>query len=297
MAAFGMQAQAEGGDAFAPPGYGPSASAAMLGAVREDVRQTLRVGWIDPVLEAASGFPLFFTAAWSAIRPNVGKSFLALARVVRTEAVDSLGASVAVPDIRRRLERELSEEELIRIGESARALHQVMAKVQIVTHAMHRMARRERIPGTGREEPPVRRGVPEWQRWMSFQPSPPPADHLLGESGRLMGIPSAPTPLRLFARWPSVLMSMWQEVTPLLTTEVWHTTGTRLRRIVLSRINSLPHPMELQWGALMARGFNEPDRERLSLTLAGYEASMASQTAMAAFAWIALGSPEMGLEG
>src|SRR5205823_5661390 len=48
--------------------------AAILGAVREDVRQTLRSGWIDASIEVAAAQPVFFTAAWSAIRPNVGRS-------------------------------------------------------------------------------------------------------------------------------------------------------------------------------------------------------------------------------
>ena len=61
--------------------------AAVLGAVREDVRQTLRMGWIDPAFDALSAHPAFFTAGWSAARPNVGRSFIALTKAIREEAV------------------------------------------------------------------------------------------------------------------------------------------------------------------------------------------------------------------
>ena len=63
---------------------------AIVSAVKEDIRQTLRVGWIDPALDAVAAQPLFFTAAWSAMRPNFGKSFLMLARAVRTQAEDAV---------------------------------------------------------------------------------------------------------------------------------------------------------------------------------------------------------------
>ena len=80
-------AYAYGGVGRDPAGKGPVPPdpAVLLGAVREDIRQTLRTGWIDPVLEAAAASPAFLTAAWSAVRPNVSKSFLLLSRAVRTE--------------------------------------------------------------------------------------------------------------------------------------------------------------------------------------------------------------------
>ena len=139
----------------------PPDPAVLLGAVREDIRQTLRTGWIDPVLEAAAASPAFLTAAWSAVRPNVSKSFLLLSRAVRTEAGDSARATLSPPDLRRRLHSDLSEEEFRRAEESVRAAHLAMAKVQIVSHILYRAVRRERLGGTGREEPPVRRGVPD----------------------------------------------------------------------------------------------------------------------------------------
>src|SRR5205814_8472015 len=104
---------------------GPVDQAAILGAVREDVRQTLRSGWIDPSIEAAAAQPVFFTAAWSAIRPNVGRSFLYLAKALRSEAADALAALGAVPDLRKRLNGELGEEELRRIEDALRASPQV----------------------------------------------------------------------------------------------------------------------------------------------------------------------------
>ena len=271
--------------------------AAVVGAVREDIRQTLRCGWVDPALEAAASSPAFFAAAWSAIRPNVGKSFLVLSRALRTEAVDAVRTNLNPPDLRQSLQIRLSEEELRRAGESARAAHLAAAKVQIVVHALSWASRRERVAGTGREESPVRRGIPDWQRWMSSQPAPDSATEFLDDIAMEGGFPTPPTPLRLMARWPSALEAVSGELRPALATEQWRLSTNRLRRMVLAGISTLPHPVELQWTALRARGFTENDRQKLAEVMVGYDAAMAAQTLTAAFVWAVLGSPEIGVEG
>ncbi|SRR6266571_1494393 len=287
---------------FSPPSLsvpvqsadGPLDPAAVLGAVREDIRETLRMGWVDPALEAAAISPVFFTAAWSAIRPNVGRSFLSLSRGLRTEAVETLRARLAVPDLRKDLQARLSEEEFRRAEDCARAAHLVSAKVQIVVHALYRAARREPIPGTGREEPSLRRGVPEWQRWMSFQPASEPARAALDEAAQMLQTPSPPTPLRLLARWPAALSAVWADLGPVMGTDQWKAGLTGLRRVILRGIRTLPHPVDLQWAALVARGFREDERARLSEILGAHDAAMPMQTLIAAFVWSAFGAPEIG---
>jgi|GEM_PF-1756324 hypothetical protein len=286
----------------AEPHTGSASSAAVdgsavLGAVRDDIRQTLRTGWLDPALEAASASPAFFTAAWSAVRPNVGKSFLSLARTLRADAIDSVRATAETCDLAGRLRETLSEEEVRRVEESARAAHLAAPKVQIVVHAFHRVLRRERIPGTGREEPPIRRGIPEWQRWMSLQPALSEASRpILEDASSTLALPTPPVPLRLFARWPSALSALWDELRSFAAADAWRTTTGRLRRIALAGMGGLPHPMEVQWIALKSRGFSEQDRLRLLDVVAASDASMAAQTLVAAFAWKVLGAPEIGLE-
>jgi hypothetical protein len=69
-------------------------ASAMLDAVRDDMRETLRTAWLDPCFDTLSTYPVFLTAAWSAIRPNVGRRFHLLARGLRERArraVDSFG--------------------------------------------------------------------------------------------------------------------------------------------------------------------------------------------------------------
>ncbi len=275
----------------------PVKVAAVLGAVRDDVRQTLRTGWLDPGVEAAANYPVFFTAAWSAIRPNVGKSFLALARRIRSDAADVLRVRFDLPDLRKRLDGDLSEEEIRRIEESTRAAHLATAKAQIVVHALYRAVRKERISGTGREEPPVRRGVPEWQRWMSFQPASQDIRPILAQVVNEMALPSPPVPLRLLARWPSALARVWEELGPVVRSEAWKSGAIRLRRLVLAGMTTLPHPVELQWAALRARGFTEEERLELTDVLAAHDSAMPTQTLASAFAWMAFGAPEIGLEG
>jgi hypothetical protein len=282
-----------------PPVEGPGAldQNAIIGAVREDVRQTLRSGWIDPALESVATQPVFFTAAWSAVRPNVGRSFLLLSRALRTDAAESFTAAGVLPDVRERLDGELGEEELRRVEDAVRAAHQVTPKVQLVVHALLRAARRERVAGTGREEPPVRRGVPEWQRWMSFQPAPEETWPVLEEASRALEVPALPATLRLLARWPAALAGLWDELAAVVGSEPWVAGAQRLRRTVLGGIASFPHAVELQWMALKERGFTEDARQRLVDVLAAHDAAAANHTMVAAFAWLAFGSPEIGGEG
>ncbi len=264
----------------------PLGDDAVIGAVREDIRQTLRTAWVDSAFEAPSAYPAFFAAAWSAIRPNVGKTFLLLARAIRADAADVCRAVVNGTDLRKRVTPDLSEEELRRVEDVSRAVHLASAKTQIVVHALLRAARRERLGGTGREEPPIRRGIPDWQRWMSAQPT-----SVRPDGGGNGVIP------RVFARWPAAFAAIEGELERARRTEAW-TAGTKLlRRRVLAGVTTLPHPIELQWTALRERGFSEAERQSLVEVLAEADASMPSRTMGAACAWVALGAPEIAAEG
>ena len=278
-------------------GYGPPDPSLILAAVRSDLQETLRTAWLDPALDAAMASPVFFTAAWSAIRPNVGKSFLSLCRSLRAEAVEAIRSDGdGPPDLRKQLEDRLSEGELRQIEDSVRAAHLATAKTQIVVHALHRAIRGDRITGTGGEEPPVRRGVPEWQRWLAIQPALDSATAMLDEARAALGLASAPAALRLMGRWPTVLSSALAEVKPMPRRESWKAGTGKLRRMVLAGVSTLPHPIELQWTALKARGFRDEDRVQWSDRLAAYDLEMPIHTLVAAFVWTAFGSPEIGSE-
>jgi hypothetical protein len=268
-----------------------------LGAVLDDVRHTLRMAWLDPGIEATARHPVFFAAAWSAIRPNVGRSFLTLARALRGLAVDSIRSWGGPPGVEERLESVLTDEELRRVTDTARAVHASAAKVQIVLHALHRAARRERIGGTGQEEPSVRRGVPDWQRWMAVSGAPDPTTGVLRAAKERMATPGAPAALGPFSRWPAALEAVWDGLAPSLETDAWRRAAAQIRRGLLSGVAHLPHPVDLQWPVLRERGFGEEARLVLEETLAAHEAAAPGQTLAAAFVWLSLGGPELGAEG
>src|SRR5438067_13162128 len=93
---------------------------ALLAVVRDDVRRPLRTAWIDPGIEAAAQWPTFFTTAWSAIRPSVGRSFLILSKALREQAVRAVSSWDGRRDLRDRLRGTLTHEELERVTEAAR---------------------------------------------------------------------------------------------------------------------------------------------------------------------------------
>ncbi len=275
-------------------GYAPSLVA--LGPLTEDVRETLRTGWVDPALKAAATSPMFLTAAWSAIRPNVGRSFAALARGLRQEAADSVAGGPSEA-LMRCLDADLPDGERRRMLDAARAAHIASSKAQVVAHLLHRLARRDRLRGTGSEEPPARRGVPDWQRWMSSQPIPAGARTVLEDAATRLGAPAPPPALRLFARWPAAATRLWLELVPLLESESWRPRVLRLRNRLAKGIETLPHAVELQWAAVRARGVSESERLRLVDLLSAHDAAMPAYTLIAAFAWAAVGSPGIGTEG
>jgi hypothetical protein len=267
----------------------------MLGAVREDIRQTLRVAWLDPGLDAAAQEPVFFAAAWSAIRPSVGRSFLSIARHLRDQgaaAALSLGATDRLVG----LMPSLTPEELVRIGEAARAAHLAAAKAQVVLHLFLRAARRERMRGTGHEEPPSRRGIPEWQRWMSVLPDADRSDAVMAGATRRFGTPESPAALRPFARWPAALEALWDQLDPVVGSADWRLAETGIRRSLMTGLGVLPHPVELQWAPLYERGFDEPARRRVVELLAVHDGPAAGQTLATAFAWLAFGAQDLGQE-
>ena len=181
--------------------------------------------------------------------------------------------------------------------EVARAVHMGMPKVQIVVHALYRAARRERVAGTGQEEPPIRRGVPEWQRWMAANPVPDASRSMLQEATPALGVQPLSTPLRLFARWPEAVSLLVATLRSPARDDKWKAGVARLRRLVVAGIRNLPHPIDLQWTALGERGLSDGDRLRIVEVLGAQDASMAMQTMIATFAWQALGAPQIGLDG
>jgi hypothetical protein len=298
MTTFRIQASASDGEGSpAVPSQGTSDHAAVLGVVREDVRQTLRMGWVDGSLDGLTAQPVFFTAAWSAMRPNVGRSFLALARALRTDAAEAVRSTADLPDLRKRMVDRLSEEELQRVEACVKATHLGTVKVQIVIHAFYRAVRRDLPRSTGLEEPPVRRGIPDWQRWMTLRSAAPEAQPILDEAGPAFGLAEPPASLRLLARWPTALQASWKELKRLRGTGAWRAGTSKVRRTLLRGIHTLPHPIDLQWSALKARGYLESDRAALLGLLTASDAAMSGQSLAAAFLWAAFGSPDIGSEG
>jgi hypothetical protein len=138
--------------------------------------------------------------------------------------------------------------------------------------------------------------VPEWQRWLSVLPTPDPARDVLLRARDRLGTPDSPAALRPFARWPSALDAIWSGMDPVLDSPEWAIGAAAVRRTLLGGLGALPHPVELQWGVLHERGFGDGARRRVVDQLEAYDASAAGQTLAAAYAWRAVGAPDLGQE-
>jgi len=264
----------------------------LIGAVREDIRQTLRVAWVHPGIEVAAEHPVFLAAAWSAIRPNVGKTFDALTQTLATAAVELIRPMGPVPDLRASMGRLRSGPEIRRMVEAAVAAQFDAARNQVAVHLLSCAVRGESVAGTGAEEPAARRGIPDGQRWMAVARVPVAAGEFLGQAERVLDSPSAPPVLRLLTRWPEALETTWKQLRPLATGDAWRRSAVRLRWAVRAGVRRLPHPVAVQWRALRRRGFSEEDQAELRRVLVAHDRAMPANTLTAAFVWLAFGEPD-----
>ena len=266
---------------------------AVLYAVLDDIRNTLGVAWLDPIFRTIASDSLFVIAAWAATRPNITKSFSESAGRLRKAALDHVQSTLEPPDHLPLVHQLLRPEDADRLIRTVRALHQGLPKVYLVVQAWARLARRQRIPGTGREEVPARRGIPSWQEGV-LVPGSAAAEtrELLEETASRLDVSVVPSSLFALAPAPAYLAEACDDIVDRAATPAWSSGVVALRKSVTTGIESFPHPMELQWDALAARGLTEERREVLCQELRDAAAVMPVAVLSASFLCAALGGPE-----
>jgi hypothetical protein len=282
-----------------PPSARPDRShEAILAAVLDDVRNTLRVGWIDPALRTLAFEPVFLSAAWAATRPNVTRSFAAGAERLQREAVEAARRVIKPTDVSDWTRTELSGIERERLLRTAQALQHSAARVYLVVQAWTVLARRQVLPGTGKEEQPAKRGIPSWQEGLSGLPRTvsPEAEALIDDATVSLGLSATPSTLPAAASWPHYLESLVGDLRAIAGTDQWKTALMGLRRTAAGILTGLPHPMDLQWDVLDRKGFTEERRAVVADHLIAATSAMPANAVIAAAMWISLGEPEIPAE-
>src|SRR5205085_2399196 len=150
--------------------------------------------------------PIFVIAAWAATRPNITKSFTESAARLRRIALEHAEKSLDPPDHLEFVHERIGGEDAGRLIRTVCALHHGLPKVYLVVQAWARLARRQRIPGTGREEVPARRGIPPWQEGVLVPGSASPdAQGLLDQITERLRLPAVPSSLFALAPAPTYL--------------------------------------------------------------------------------------------
>lgn len=275
------------------------ADGALLPAILDDIRATLRMSWVDPGMRSVSDYPEFFAAAWSATRPNVTRSFGAAAERLRGLAHSAFDGVPPAADHTSWIDRHLAPVERDRLVRTVHALNASGPKVLLVVQAWTFLARRRRIPGTGREEAPARRGIPSWQDTASAMPRliSEETEVVLNDVAARLEAPVVPQSLRALAAWPAYLEHAGRDVQKAARTPAWRGATGALRRGAVECLSWLPHPMELQWDVLGRRGVSESSREALAHHVTRLAAAMPTDILIAHHVWRALGSPEGPTEG
>jgi len=281
-----------------PPSARPDRSQdRILAAVLDDVRNTLRVGWVDSALRGLTFEPNFLAAAWAATRPNVTRSFAAGADRLQQEAVEAARAVVAPADLSDWTRTELSGFDRERLVRTAQALHHSAARVYLVVQAWAVLSRRQDIPGTGKEEPPAKRGIPSWQEGLSSSSnvSSEGAEAVIDDTTVSLGLSASPQALTSAAIWPHYLELLASDLRS-VDGEAWRQAVTGLRRTTSEILGKLPHPMALQWDVLERKGITEDRRAAIADHLTAATAAMPANAIIAASMWCSLGEPEFPSE-
>ena len=253
----------------------PSREEAIVYAVLDDMRHTLRMGWVDLAISSVSSQPVFFTAAWAATRPNVTRSFASGAEQIRAVSLDAVREELDTIDALRP-DPAVEPVDLERLRRTIQAIHCIAPRVLLVIQAWAIMSRRQRLPGTGLEEPPAKRGVPGWQEGILSLPRSVPSESeaLLDEATVALNVAFTPPALQAVAPSPHRLERVWRGLSAAARTPEWNQAIMSIRRVAATVLRSLPHPMDLQWDVLPRRGLTEDRRRALAEHLAAMAASM-----------------------
>jgi len=279
------------------PAAPPEPAEAVLYAVLDDIRNTLGVAWLDPVFRGIAADPIFVIAAWAATRPNITKSFTESAARLRRIALEHTEKALDPPDHLQFVQERIGGEDASRLIRTVCALHHGLPKVYLVVQAWARLARRQRIPGTGREEIPARRGIPTWQEGVILPGSATPEGlDVLDDIVDGLRLPAVPSSLFALSPVPPYLELAQSEIEARSGSDGWEHALVALRRGVTQGIETFPHPMELQWDALAARGLTDERRLALADQLRDAAAVMPVNMLIATLLCVALGGPEPFVE-
>jgi hypothetical protein len=258
----------------------PRVDESIVYAVLDDLRHTLRMGWVDPAIRSVSAYPIFLSAAWSATRPNITKSFSLGAERLRAASLQSVRELVEQRAPRDEEhgdeEHEALPDEEERLPRTLQAIHCTSPRVLLAIQAWAILARRQRLPGTGSEEPPARRGIPAWQDGVAPTPGAvsPEAEAVLDDATIALRVATTPPALQAAAVRPHFLEHAWRGLQDVTALPGWAQATMTLRRLAAEVLRSLPHPMDLQWEVLGRRGLTEERRQALSDHLSALAASM-----------------------
>ena len=263
----------------------------LVPAVLRDVRETLQMRWVDSAVARAAEYPVFFTAAWSAIRPNVGPMFLAAARTIRDHADEGVAAAPEADHREWGRLAKVGEDELEEIATTFRAFRESSPKAAIVVHALARAARGRPAGGSGVEEAPPKRGVPPWHPHVALA-APEELSKTLDEATRRLKADEPPDVLLALSRWPGYATRAWRDAKRATSTPEWSKAQVRIRRAIAEAVRGLPHVISLQWSALKDRGFTEEERRDVGDLLARHDAATPAAILLSAYLWRAAGSPQ-----
>jgi hypothetical protein len=268
---------------------------AILYAALDDIRHTLRMGWVDPAIRMVAAQPVFLTAAWSATRPNATKSFAIGAERLRLASLEAVRNVFEPGGHEEYVSGHLSAAERDRLRRTAQAMHCAAPRVVLVLQSWAILARRQRIPGTGLEEPPAKRGVPSWQEGLITVPRSvsPEAEALLDDATIALGVVVTPPALQAVAAWPHYLERAWRDLQPAAGRPEWRSSLLALRKIAHEGLHGLPHPMDLQWDVLERRGLPNDSRRPLAEQLTGLAAAMPTALFVASYLVHALGATDI----
>jgi halocarboxylic acid dehydrogenase DehI len=235
----------------------PEASDERVKEAFRDLKESLRVSFVDSMFQAYATMPKFLDYVWRRLRPSMLSSpFVEQSRRI-ADVADKGVADWTISDHAAELHaRNYGEADLQKLREIVELFHGLLPKLAIVTQALHVALDGEPVGGGGVSHPPLHddrdRLVPDFRAlqvpFADEREAPLRVRTAFEEMQRATGLAFVSTAHRAFGAFPDWLDVFWSDVKPMLADVRRRDLSNRIDAAAVEAAQQLPYPLYLPQG-------------------------------------------------
>lgn len=222
-----------------------------------DLKESLRVSFVDSMFQAYAATPRFLDYVWRRLRPSMSSApFVEQSRRI-ADLADATVADWAVSDHAAELRaRNYGEADLRKLREIVDLFHGVLPKLAIVAQALHIAIGGEPVGGGGTSQRPLHddrdRLVRDFRGlqvpFADEREAPLRVRTAFEELQRATGLSFVSTPHRALGAFPDWLDVFWSDVRPMLVDVRRRDLCNRIDTAAAEAAVQLPYPLNLPQG-------------------------------------------------